>query len=153
MEFAVGHLLKTGPAGTTRFCFQNFVINQNLIWDNVTHTFLPFGFSGAVASLKGDSVDAAIRLANNEIARSWAISAFEEIWTANVSVMLFDPVTHVPQRMLYDYWGAVSVGTWNDQQIDLSLDTILDAVTSEIPARRLHRVQVGNLPFTAQISV
>lgn len=153
MEFALGHLLKTGPAGSTRFAFQNFAINQNISWDSVTHTFLPFGFSGAVASLKGDSVDAAVRLANNPIARSWAIDAFKEIWTAKVSVMLFDPETHQPQRVLYDYWGAFSVGTWNEQQIDLSLDTILDAVTSEVPARRLHRVQVGNLPFTGQIRV
>lgn len=153
MEFALGHLLKTGPAGSTRFAFQNFAINKNVTWDSVTHTFLPFGFSGAVASLKGDSVDAAIRLANNPISRAWAIDAFQQIWTAKVSVMLFNPATHVPERVLYDYWGAFSVGTWNEEQIDLSLDTILDAVSSEIPARRLHRVQVGNLPFTGQISV
>jgi len=153
MEFALGHLLKTGPAGTTRFAFQNFAINQNISWDSVTHIFLPFGFSGGVASLKGDNLDAAVRLANNPIARSWAIDAFEQVWTAKVSVMLFDPSTYMPQRVLYDYSGAFSVGVWNDQQIDLSLDSILDAVTSEIPARRLHRVQVGNLPFTGQVRV
>lgn len=153
MEFALGHLLKTGPAGSIRFAFQNFGINQSIAWDNVTHTFLPFGFNGAVANLKGDNIDATIRLANNSIARSWAINAFEEVWTAKVSVMLFDLETYAPARVLYNYWGAFSVGTWNETEITLSLDSILDAVTDEVPARRLHRVQVGNLPFTGQISV
>lgn len=153
MQFAIGHLLKVGPSGSTRFCFQNFAIGQTVSWESQIHTFLPFGFSGAVASLKGDNLDAGIRLANNNIARPWATQALDEAWVGRVSVMLFSTDTLAPQRVLYDYWGAISAGGWNETALDLKLDTILDAVADDVPGRRLHRVQVGNIPFTGQIRV
>lgn len=153
MQFAVGHLLKIGPSGSTRFSFQNFAVNSTVTWDGISHTFLPFGFSGAVANLRGDNLDAGIQLANNSIARPWAKEAIEGTWVGRVSVMLFDPETAQPERLLYDYWGAISAGGWNESTVDLGLDSILDAVANDVPARRLHRVQVGNIPFTGQIRV
>jgi hypothetical protein len=153
MQYAVGHLLKVGPTGSVRHCFQNFAVNAVVSWSGVNHLFLPFGFSGAVASLKGDNLQASIQLANNDIARPWAKQALDEVWVAQVSVMLFTVGTGTPERLLYDYWGAVSSGGWDYTALNLSLDSILDAVASDIPARKLHRVQVGNLPFTGQIRV
>ena len=153
MQYAIGHLLNVGPSGSTRNSFQNFAINSSVTWSSVRYLFLPFGFSGAVASLKGDNLQASIQLANNDIARTWAKQALDEAWVAQVSVMLFNASTGAPERLLYDYWGAVSSGGWDYSTLTLSLDSILDAVASDIPARRLHRVQVGNLPFTGQISV
>jgi len=153
MQYAIGHLLKVGPSGSVRNCFQNFAVNTSVTWSGVAHLFLPFGFSGAVASLKGDNLQASIQLANNDIARPWAKQALDEVWVAQVSVMLFNIDTAAPERVLYDYWGAVSSGGWDYASLNLSLDSIIDAVASDIPARRLHRVQVGNLPFTGQISV
>jgi hypothetical protein len=153
MQYAIGHLLKVGPSGSVTHRFQNFAVGSTITWSGVQHLFLPFGFSGAVASLKGDNLQANIQLANNDIARPWAKQALDETWVAQVSVMLFSTTTNTPERLLYDYWGAVSSGGWDYTSLTLSLDSIIDAVVSDIPARRLHRVQVGNLPFTGQIRV
>ena len=47
------------------------------------------------------------------------------------------------QQVLYSYFGVFSAGGWSDVSLELRLNTVLDAVGAEIPARRLHRALVG----------
>jgi acetaldehyde dehydrogenase (acetylating) len=54
---------------------------------------------------------------------------------------------------LYSYWGSCSSGGWDETNIQMTLNSVLDAVQANVPGRRLHRWQVGSIPFTAQISV
>ncbi len=150
MEYAYGHLLELGPTGqAAQYRFQNYAINQNVNG----YLFLPFSFGGAVATLQGDNLDATLQFANKDITLSWVTQALSEVWVAKVTTVLWEPSTGQVQRNLYQYWGSCASGSWNETTIQVSLNSIVDAVQGNIPARRLHRWLVGSIPFTAQIRV
>lgn len=150
MEYAYGHLLELGPTGqAAQYRFQNYAINQNVNG----YLFLPFSFGGAVATLQGDNLDATLQFANKDITLSWVTQALSEVWVAKVTTVLWEPSTGQVQRNLYQYWGSCASGGWSETTIQVSLNSIVDAVQGNIPARRLHRWLVGSIPFTAQIRV
>ena len=150
MEYAYGHLLDIGPTGAAaQYRFQNYAINQNVNG----YLFLPFSFGGAVATLQGDNLDATLQFANVDMTRSWITTALDNLWVAKVTTVLWDPATGDVQRALYNYWGSCSNGGWNETTIQVTLNSVLDAVQANVPGRRLHRWQVGSIPFTAQIRV
>lgn len=150
MEYAYGHLLAVGPSGqAAQFRFQNYAINQ----DVGGYLFVPFSFSGAVADLQGDNLDANLQFANTDITRSWAVDALNNSWVAKVTTVLWDTSTYAVQNTLYEYWGSCASGGWDEASLQISLNSVLDAVQVNIPGRRLHRWQVGSIPFTAQIRV
>ena len=150
MEYAYGHLLDIGPSGqVSKFRFQNYAINQNVSG----YLFLPFGFGGAVATLQGDNLDATLQFANTDMVRNWVTEALDNLWVAKVRTILWNPADNKVQRTLYEYWGSCSSGGWDETAIQVSLNSVLDAVQTNIPGRRLHRWQTGNIPFTAQIRV
>ena len=150
MEYAYGHLLDIGPTGqAAQYKFQNYAINQNV--DG--YLFLPFSFGGAVATLQGDNLDATLQFANIEMIRAWVTEALDNLWVAKVTTVLWNPVTGNVERVLYQYWGSCSSGGWDESTLQLSLNSVLDAVQANIPGRRLGRWQVGNIPFTAQVRV
>lgn len=150
MEFAYGQLISIGPSGDIdRYRFQNYAINESV--DG--HLFLPFAFSGAVATLQGDNLDATLQFANVPITRSWATEALENLWVVKVRTVLWDPATKAIQQTLYQYWGCCASGGWSETALQIQLNSLLDAVGGNVPGRRLHRYQVGNIPFTAQVSV
>jgi len=150
MEYAYGHLLDIGPSGqAAQYRFQNYAINQNVNG----YLFLPFSFGGAVATLQGDNLDATLQFANTDMTRAWVTEALDNLWVAKVTTVLWEPSTGAVQRNLYQYWGSCSAGGWDQTALQISLNSVLDAVQANIPGRRLHRWQVGSIPFTAQIRV
>jgi hypothetical protein len=149
MEFAYGHLLDIGPSGSTYYRFQNYALNQTVSG----YTFLPFGFGGAIATLQGDNLDANLQFANTDITRNWVKQAFDQLWVARVTTVLWTPSTGAVQRTLYTYYGSCSNGGWNETTIQVNLNSVLDAIQSNVPGRRLHRWQVGSIPFTSQVRV
>jgi hypothetical protein len=150
MEYAYGHFLAIGPSGNVnQNRFQNYALNLTVN----DHLFLPFGFGGAVATLQGDNLDATLQFANTDITRNWVTQALNELWIAKVTTVLWEPSTRQVERTLYEYWGSCASGGWDEGSIQVALNSVLDSVQSNIPGRRLHRWQVGNIPFTAQIRV
>ena len=150
MEYAYGHLLEIGPSGQAASVkFQNYAINQNVNG----YLYLPFSFGGAVATLQGDNLDATLQFANTEMTRSWATEAIEGLWVARVTTVLWEPSSGAVQSTLYTYWGSCANGGWDETSIQISLNSVLDAVQANVPGRRLHRYLVGKIPFTAQVSV
>jgi hypothetical protein len=150
MEYAYGNLLDIGPTGqAAQYRFQNYAINQEVNG----YLFLPFNFGGAVASLQGDNLDATLQFAHTDMTRAWVTEALTGLWVAKVTTVLWEPSTGAVERTLYHYWGSCSSGGWDETTLQLSLNSVLDAVQTDIPGRRLHRWQVGNIPFTSQIRV
>ena len=147
--YAIGQAFKFPGKG---LAFQNFNVGSTVKIGNTSHQFLPFGFSGVTVSRNGDNVDASIVLPNNKLARDFALQAFEEEWLAQVVIGSFDPSS--PKSMdktLYTYLGVVSAGGWDDTTINMTLNSVLDAVTGEIPHRIFERDNVGPLPITANL--
>ena len=134
------------------YAFQNFYVQNTVRIDNVNHQFLAFGFSGVTVSRNGDNVDASIVVPNNKIAQAFAIQAIEQQWLIKASIGSFDPNDpRAFSQLLYEYVGVVSAGGWEDTSIRLILNSVLDAVTGDVPHRVLESDNVGPLPVTANL--
>lgn len=150
----------TAPDNWLEMRFQNFWIGRNAQFSEPgyptkTHSFLPFGFSGAVISRQGDNIDASLVLPNSPISRAFLDQAVRERWLAVVRVVQIDNLEDpddVP-TMLYKYFGFVSSGGWTPTELSLSLNSILDAASSDIPVRSLHQNTVGDVPASASIAL
>jgi hypothetical protein len=159
MEFNYGHLLEVGPTGgLNRFRYQNFSLpgtrsSQSLDYNSNAYNYLPFGFGGAMATLTGDKLDATLQFANTRIARNFVVEALENTYVCKVTTVLWNASTYSVESSLYEYFGSASSGGWNETTIQIKLNSIIDAVEANVPGRRLRRQQVGNLPFTANVSV
>lgn len=139
--------------------FQNFWIGQNAIWEGEgspkSHAFLPFGFSGMTASRSGDNGDSVLVFPNTSISRAFADRAVREYWQAVVRVCLIDNLENASQspQVLYKYTGQVAGGTWITSELTLKLNSVLDAVSAQIPRRTLLQTHVGYLPFSGSLSL
>ncbi len=160
-DLAIGQYLTLRKPDLSEIRFQNFYIGETAIWEDpelgVTqyHTFLPFGFSGIAVNRQGDNVDATVVFPNTAISRSFLDQCITERWTCVVRVCLINNLSDAedPPQQLHRYVGQAAGGAWKDAELALRLNSILDAVGSEIPARTIHQRLVGDLPVTGQIAL
>lgn len=110
--------------------------------------FLPFGFSGAVINRNGDNVSATLVFPNTDLTRPWASEAITNRWIAVVGVLQLNTST-----TLYSYTGQIGAGSWDETAVRLELNTILDAVGSDVPFRSLSEDLVGPLPTSSNVRV
>ena len=147
--YAIGQAFNFPSKG---YAFQNFRVDGSVNIDGKSHTFLPFGFSGVTISRTGDNVDASLVLPNSALAQAFALTALDEEWLVSVKVGSFNPASAGSfAQVLYEYRGLVSAGGWDDTSIRMVLNSVLDAVTGDIPHRVFESDNVGPLPITANI--
>ena len=145
--------------GLSELRFQNFWIGQNAIWQGdgspKTHAFLPFGFSGLTANRSGDNGDSTLVFPNTSVSRAFADRAVREYWEAVVRVVWIQNLESPDQspQLLYQYTGQIVGGTWITNELTLKLNSVLDAVTAQIPRRTLLQSHVGYLPFSGNLSL
>lgn len=149
MEFAIGQFLDLKQQNGSIFRWQNFWINETISG----YSFVPFGFSGLTTNRQGDNIDATLVFPNNELSRQWALSSIQGKWLAQVQVILFNPENKTQQNSLFTYVGQITNGAWDETAINIRLNTLIDAVGGEVPARRLTQKIVGNIPTSANIQL
>jgi len=147
MEFGLGQYLELVSGNSTVYRWQNFWIKENVNG----YSFIPFGFSGLTTNRQGDNIDATLVFPNNELSRQWALLATQEKWIAKVKVMTFDPDDKTNESLLHTYVGQISASGWGETAINIRLNSLIDAVGGDIPARRLSQRLVGNLPVSSNV--
>ena len=148
MEYALGHFLDLNIEGTIKR-WQDFWIKENV--DG--YSFVPFGFSGLTTNRQGDNIDAALVFPNNELSRQWALEGTQQKWVAKVQVILFNPDNKSERNVLTEYYGQITSSGWDEVSINVRLNTLLDAVGADVPARRLSQRLVGYIPTTSNIQL
>ena len=149
---AVGNYLKlTNKDQTVVYRFQNFYIDFNAEYDGFSWSFLPFGFSGVSVNRNGDNTSASLVFPNNQLSRNWGVQAVTERWLANVLVMSLDPDDRTTGTLMHQYFGQVATGNWDETSLQLQLNTVLDAVGSDVPGRRLTQSLIGNIPVSSNV--
>lgn len=151
MEIAVGNFVTFSHNNVSLYRFQNFFINEEISYANEVYTFMPFGFSGVTVNRTGDNTEASLLLPNAAISRAWTTEALQDQWLAHVRVLIVDPASRLPISILHQYYGRVVSGTWDETNLTVYLSTILDAVGTDIPTRRLTQRLIGSIPVTSNV--
>ncbi len=145
-------------ARTVTHDFQNYNIDQDLDYlspfTNTTrpHGFMPFIFSGVTVTKSGDNQPATLVFPNNNLSRGWAETAVREQWIANIRTAIWtDPATQSGFVELNRYVAQITSGKWDATSLELSLSSVLDAVGSDAPRKRVTQQLVGNLPVTSRV--
>jgi len=137
---------------TTLFKFQNFFINEEMIYDGDNYIFVPFGFSGVTVNKTGDGMEASIVFPNNKLTRGWAVSSIRQNYVMEVTVLIIDSDNvsggHSP---VHNYVGQVVGGQWDNASLTIQLSSVLDSVGTDFPRRSLTRKLVGNLPVANNV--
>ena len=150
-ELNLGVLLRLN--NNSSYSFQNYkVTNTKVTYDGNDYVFAPFSFSGAVSNLQGDNLDAGLIFVSNAVTRAWAKDAISNGWIGVVRVMLLKEDSTI-DKQLYSYTGKIASGGWDDTQVELSLNTVMDSVRGSIPGRRYTSQLVGEIPITAAVNV
>ena len=157
---SVGNFVKFTSGDSTRYCFQNFFIGKTITNEvggvEDAYHFVPFGFSGVTINKTGDGTDASLLLPNitdnvGVLTRSFSQDALAAGWIAYVRVLIVNPDTETVISTLSQYYGRITAGTWDNASISLNLSSVLDAVGSDIPQRKITQGLVGNLPTTSGV--
>ena len=152
MDLALGNYLDfSTPSGGKVYHFQNFFINKTATYEGAQYAFLPFGFSGVTVNRTGDNVEASLVFPNNQISRAWGLKAVQDLWVATVLVLILDPDNPTGGELLHTYVGQVSNGSWDETSLQLRLDTVLDAVGTDVPMRRLTQRLIGAIPVSSNV--
>lgn len=149
MELSVGNFVTFSLDGITLYRFQNFFIGEDITYNGNSYGFLPFGFSGVTVNRTGDNTEASLALPNNTLSRNWGVEAIERRWIATINVLLLDPDDRTSFNQLHQYVGQVAGGLWNETSLQLTLNTVLDAVGTDVPLRRLTQKLIGAIPVTS----
>ncbi len=155
-SFAFGHALRIKPEQTELYRFQNFFIGKEITHLSSGYQFVPFGFSGVTVNRTGDGLEGTLVFPNNDLSRSWGVSAIEGSWLMEVDVLIIedpDPDTGLAttNTIAHTYTGQVTGGQWDNTSLNLELSSVLDAVGTDVPRRTLTQRIVGNLPVSNNV--
>jgi hypothetical protein len=152
-QIALCHCVKlTAPSGLA-YRFQNFFIGGGCDLNGETYRFAPFGFSGVTFNRSGENSEASIVFANKDLVREFVNNAVIQRWAVEVFTCAVTDIERKDLVTLYSYAGSVSGGIWKGESLALSLTSILDAVTANVPTRNLDVAQVGPLPISGGINL
>lgn len=146
---ALGQFLTLTGSQTLRF--QNFWIGENITHAGAVYGFLPFAFSGATITKSGDNQPASLAFPNNSLVRGWAETAIRGQWLVACAVVLINPDDRSDLTQLNSYTAQIINGAWGDTGIEIRMASVLDAVGSDIPRKKLTKQLVGNLPVTSSV--
>lgn len=131
MELIIGNTLSLNGGN-----YQNYDLNAG--------NFLPFGFSGVVVNRNGDNTQASLVFPNNDLARSWASEAAANQWVVTVGLINVSANTTI-----YTYTGQVGSSSWDETSVNLTLNSVLDAVGADVPFRVIGQDLVGAIPTSS----
>lgn len=167
MELAVGQYMGLrSPDGASIYRFQNFWSDYETYKDvkltiplgsgtaSVKHEFLPFTFSGISIDRQGDLREASLILPNNSLTIGWVDTIVINRWYITVRTVLMNSTTtpsDAASQILFTYVGVATGATWDDTTVNVTVSSVLDAVGSDVPTRRVTRSVVGSIPLTAGV--
>ena len=133
--------------------FQNFFQGQTIAWDGRNYGFAGFGYSGSSVDLQGGNVDAQLVFAVNTLSLQIAKEASDNRHIVTIKTVWLNPDTLVPEsNFMQDVFMVVGF-EHDSSRLGLRLSSPLDAISGDVPRRRLTEDLVGALPSTGQIQL
>ena len=133
--------------------FQNFFQGETVTWENLDYTFAGFGYSGSSVDLQGGNIDAQLIFAVNEIILGLAKNAADQRQVVTIKTVWLDPEQLTPRSNFMTDVFMVTGFEHDSSRLALRLSSPLDAISGDVPRRRLTEKLVGALPSTGQIQL
>ena len=149
MSIAIGTFIEIEE----KYYFQNFYANESREWEGQTYQFAGFGYGGSSSDLQGGNIDAQLVFNVNDISLTIAAEGANNRWIVVVKTVWLDPDS-LEEKANYMRDTFMITGFDHDNLIlTLRLSSPMDAVTAEIPRRRLTEKLVGAMPSTGEVSL
>ena len=132
---------------------QNFFHGQRVSWDGDTYSFAGFGYSGSSVDLQGGNIDAQLIFVVNDLSLNLAKKAADERHIVTVKTVWLDPDSLNPRSNFMEDVFMVTGFEHDSNRLGLRLSSPLDAISGDVPRRRLTEKLVGALPSTGQIQL
>ena len=133
--------------------YQNFFANESVGWQNDSYMFAGFGYSGSSVDLEGGNVQAQLIFNVNELTLSMAKKAADERQIVVIKTVWLNPETLSPESNYMEDVFMVTGFEHDNLRISFRLSSPLDAVSVDVPRRRLTEKLVGALPSTGEIQL
>ena len=137
----------------SKYYFQNFYVNEVREWENQKYQFAGFGYGGSSSDLQSGNIDASLVFRVNDLSLNMAVEASNNRWIVVVKTVWLDPDS-LEEKANYMRDTFMITGFDHDSlTLTLRLSSPMDAVTAEVPRRRLTEQLVGAMPSTGEISL
>lgn len=148
MTVAIGTYVEIG----TEYYFQNFHHGTTRGFNGYAYSFAGFGYTGTTVDLEGANVDAQLVFVNNPLSMAIAKTHADLRSIIKVHTVVMTPTLGESESFTTDTF--MMTGFSNDlSRIAFRLSSPLDAVTADVPRRRLSSKIVGALPSSGSVNL
>ena len=152
MSIAIGTYVDINVGGDSSYFLQNFHQGSTRTFNGRTYQFAGFGYTGTTVDLEGANVDAQLVFVNNPL--SMAIAKTHTDLRSIIQVHTVVLTASLNESSNYTTDTFMLTGFSNDlSRIAFRLSSPLDAVTADVPRRRLSSKIVGALPSTGSVNL
>lgn len=149
MSIAIGTFINIED----KYFFQNFFKDEVRVWQGKSYTFAALGYSGSTVDAQGGNVNAQLLFGLNDISLSLAKEAADNRYTVQVETVWLDPESLTEKAPFMIDVFMVTGFEHDSSRLNMRLGSPLDAISADVPRRRLTETLVGALPSTGQLSL
>jgi hypothetical protein len=135
------------------FNFQNFAYGSARPYQGKSYVYASFGYSGSVIDLQGGNLDASLVFAFNELVLNMAVDAAEERWMVDIKTVWLDPTSFREVDDFMEDTFMITGFSHDTSRLSLTLSSPLDAISGDVPRRKLSNFLVGSLPSTGDVAL
>jgi len=149
MSIAIGTYVEM--SSTQRY--QNFFAQSARSFDRKEYVYASFGYSGTTTDLQSGNVDAQLVFANNSFVLGLANDLADSRAIVKINTVWLNPDTLV-ELSTYTQDVFMVTGYESDTaRVAFRLSSPLDAITGDVPRRRLSSKLVGSLPSSGDVQL
>jgi hypothetical protein len=115
--------------------------------------YASFGYSGSVIDLQGGNLNATLVFAFNELVLNMAVEAAENRWMVDIRTVWLDPTSFKEVDDFMDDTFMITGFTHDTSRLSLTLSSPLDAISGDVPRRKLSNFLVGSLPSSGDVAL
>ena len=135
------------------YAFQNFATGTTRRYQGQDFVYGGFGYSGSVIDLQGGNLDASLVFAFNELVLNMAVEAAEDRWIVDIYTVWLDPNSFREVDNFMSDTFMITGFTHDTSRLSLTLSSPLDAISGDVPRRKLSNFLVGSLPSTGDVAL
>ena len=134
-----------------RWAFQNFAYGETRPYGQNSYIFGSFGYSGTTTDLQAGNVEASLVFNFNELVLNMAVEAADNRYVCTINTVWLDPVSFNEESEYTQDIFTITGFDHDSSRLSLRLASPLDAISGDVPKRKLATFMVGSLPSTGDV--